>query len=277
MDIGAIISKLLNSVNPETIRQIKEDIERVPGLYSPLKWQSEFPEETDTAKIRKISEIFLRQPLRPYQALELPAVLDHPIFNSGVMCDKDGKLINLLDETSFKAYCDEYHNKILMRVKFEEIILIRVREPYKTIFFKYCAPYLSKKDFATGLQAAWVDGEGTNYNPGYTIEELLSWFKRADKPLLMDKKEYKKYIGLPETVQLYRGMGRHHNLGISWTSSKEKAEWFAKRYSQQGYLANIVVPRSCILAFFERENEYIVDIASPDIDIKNLREKIIYK
>jgi hypothetical protein len=72
---------------------------------------------------------------------------------------------------------------------------------------------------------------------------------------------------------LYRGIaGNNHKRlrrrGISWTSDRERAEWFMKRYEEDGLypyqeLCKIVLPDDrLIFAYYDdrSESEYLVDI-----------------
>lgn len=61
---------------------------------------------------------------------------------------------------------------------------------------------------------------------------------------------------LPEKVKIYRGLGsKSRRDGISWTLSKEKAEWFATRFKDNGEVLTAEANKSDILAFLNGRNE----------------------
>ena len=68
---------------------------------------------------------------------------------------------------------------------------------------------------------------------------------------------------------VYRGIGTEsRENGISWTLDKEKATWFARRFSE-GYVIQGTVEKKDILAFFNDRKEKEV-ISSP----RNVKEKV---
>ena len=72
---------------------------------------------------------------------------------------------------------------------------------------------------------------------------------------------------LTNGITVYRGVNQGGKpSGLSWTTDKEKAEWFANRWSNFGvkdgevYVMLITDP-SCVLAYFSdrNESEVIID------------------
>ncbi len=46
----------------------------------------------------------------------------------------------------------------------------------------------------------------------------------------MTKEELKIFNSLPDEFTIYRGVGHKRKKGLSWTLSKDTAEWFMNRY-----------------------------------------------
>ena len=83
----------------------------------------------------------------------------------------------------------------------------------------------TREDIAKAFGYAW------------SITEFLYPYKSSLKLIMsatenyrqhfMDEEEYEVYKSLPNKIRIYRGAS--DRSGLSWTLSKEKAEWFAER------------------------------------------------
>ena len=61
-------------------------------------------------------------------------------------------------------------------------------------------------------------------------------------------------IALYSLGYIYRGV-KEPKLGMSWTLSKSKAEWFATRFSDTGYLFKATANKSDILCYTDNRGE----------------------
>ena len=151
-----------------------------------------------------------------------------------------------------------------------------VRDPWKLTWLKYTKEFMSSKDFAELLADAWVKEENPNGDVNVPIQTSISWFKKAKKKYLMSEEEYKVWDSLPDKLTVYRGVSpRRVALGLSWTSNKEKAEWFQHRFetnSEKGFLQKAYIEKKYVLAYFNSrgEEELVVDVLA----IKDLIEVI---
>jgi hypothetical protein len=72
----------------------------------------------------------------------------------------------------------------------------------------------------------------------------------------MDADERFTLQNLPETVEIYRGCTNGLNEdGISWTLNRDKAEFFANRYSKGGIILSKQISKKEILAVFNGRGE----------------------
>ena len=105
-------------------------------------------------------------------------------------------------------------------------------------------------------------------NIGYDF--ILSMLHKTDNThLMMDEEEQKVYDELPDMVKVYRGVGLKDDeeletddeLGISWSISKEKGEWFSNRFWNNGYLIEGEVKKEHIYGYLNgrQEQEVIVE------------------
>ena len=118
---------------------------------------------------------------------------------------------------------------------------------------------LSDEAFNKGLVIAWTVGRGTG------DFRAIQYFMRCKKELVMNEEELAYYNRLPDKVTLYRGcsMDEYEDedgdscFGISWTTSREIAEFFAFRNEQEDTAVySIEVDKEDIKAVFLSRNEF---------------------
>ena len=71
---------------------------------------------------------------------------------------------------------------------------------------------------------------------------------------MMCSKDLATYSTFPDKLTIYRGV-KEPKLGMSWTLSKSKAEWFATRFSDTGYLFKATANKSDILCYTDNRGE----------------------
>ena len=107
------------------------------------------------------------------------------------------------------------------------------------------------------LADTWTMIEKPSVNKEYWIE-LFKYFKKRKK-WLMTEEEFEFFNNLPEEITIYRGS--EYIKGISWTLSKEQAEWFAKRFEINGKVFEKTVNKSdCLCYLNHREDQEIIYI-----------------
>jgi hypothetical protein len=76
---------------------------------------------------------------------------------------------------------------------------------------------------------------------------------------MMDEEELEFFKNLPDEITIYRGYRKRKNKkGLSWTLSKERAEWFSRRFARTDSEAAVVkrvVKKSQVLAYFNGRKE----------------------
>jgi len=76
----------------------------------------------------------------------------------------------------------------------------------------------------------WTDSESTRQDRRY----WESWLRSAepDAKHFMSEEDQRAFEALPNTLTIYRGCLKGLNEdGLSWTLSRERAEWFSKRFA----------------------------------------------
>jgi hypothetical protein len=130
------------------------------------------------------------------------------------------------------------------------------------------------------IGSVWVDSENIHQNFDTWCD---IWMINVDlRPdYVMDDDERAAFAALPEMIDIFRGVSHKDALeGLSWTTSREKAEWFAHRASRiQGgrpILASAKVHKTDVLAHFLGRNELEIVVMPEDLmelDSNNLRKK----
>jgi hypothetical protein len=118
----------------------------------------------------------------------------------------------------------------------------------------------------------------------YDYEDLLKLFWYKDYPkLMMDTDELGFYSQLPQEITIWRGIRveeelDEENIGFSFTLDKERAEWFAKRFSQDGrgtpMLIEAKVDKDEILSVFLNRGEEEVLVSPDKIQVISIKEMI---
>ena len=211
--------------------------------------------DTDISAIKSIAISFLHLPLEVSDFG--PAVLHHPFFNSAFIM-QDGVPVDILNNI------DAYHKQICyVETAIGEESSVHgiwwmIQKAYRLLFFKHINAYLSQDDYGYLLRDAWVASENPNGDPNVDIPLIVSWFRNADKRVLMSRSDYEIWQELPNRFIAYRGVavGRVEK-GLSWTRSLQTAYWFAHRFdgTDKGYILKTEVQKRKALAFFNNRGE----------------------
>ena len=221
--------------------------------------------ETKLEGVKSMARMLLLTPINktPYS----PAVVQHPFASSGLVgTTREGILhvVNITEsEDNLKQWQEWMKEKINSSENVWEIYAF-INKPYCLTFLKFAEPHLSKEDFSNILGDAWVRSENPNEDPNFTKKELISLFERAEKKSLMTQEDYERWQGLEETITIYRGVtpsNAKNVRALSWTLDEEKAEWFAKRFGEEGNVYSAEIDKKDVYAYFgdRGESEVIVN------------------
>ena len=230
---------------------------------------------TNLKQCKDLALAFLHTPIE--ETGYSPIVVIHPIFESGFyhhIENGEPKLANMLqDKAAFKKAIKKAEERINKASDVGSVYCI-IRKSYRLTFLKYAKKYLSKADFSELFADAWVGSENPNQDKNVRASTLASWFRQADKKILMTEEDYSVYKALPETLTVYRGVAVGRNpYGLSWTANHDTAEWFAHRFDKlddEGYIQVAFINKSQVLAYFNTrgEDEIVVDSKELEIEIE---------
>ena len=197
---------------------------------------------------------------------DIDFIVSHPFTNS-IFVGVKGEFVNVLEEPDkWKKFTSE-------KIKEADLLdlLLMIIPPYQLLFINLIESALSDKELGELIDACWQGVEDISGDVNVSGKDLVKLLKRADKSTLMEQDELDKFNSLPDVIILYRGVttyNKNRKKAMSWTDDKEKALWFANRFkSDEKELWTITVPKSQILACFNYENEFIVDMFSTKIKV----------
>lgn len=121
-------------------------------------------------------------------------------------------------------------------------------------------PDFTREEFAVALMEAWMAVEMPSQHP---VSFYVSLFRDAGwiTDVVDDDGVMSPKPNMPLT--LYRGVQvKAYARRLSWTTDPAKAEWFARRWKERGYIYQITAQPEQLLARFtgRNESEYVVDI-----------------
>ena len=132
---------------------------------------------------------------------------------------------------------------------------------------------MSYKTFYTGLCTAYENADRID------IDEAVSLFTECGENWLdyCTKKQQKFFDSLPQYVTIYRGCTKDEvdseDYGISWTTDKKVAEFFAKEYirrdTKNGVVIESTIPKADIFGVMlnRNESEVIVPYIMQDVKV----------
>ena len=220
---------------------------------------------TNMSMVKMYANQLLKLP--PVKTEYSPMIVSHPFTNSGILgmpMDDDYKFINIVDSADGLKLWQEQVKSQIMSAKNVMEICYMMNSAYLLTFLDSVKEHLSRHDYAHALSYSWVKEESPNKDPNVSKTKLIKMFKMADKDMLMSDSEREVYDDMPSSVRVYRGVGRGKGAGspnaLSWTLSRDKAEWFAHRYGD-GRVYSATIDKKHVLAYFgdSGESEVVVD------------------
>ena len=121
----------------------------------------------------------------------------------------------------------------------------------------------------------WQDSENI-------FEQITHWYNlwtsesEELRPLAMSEQERMAIELMPQSITVYRGSSHSEEAarnGLSWTINRDRAVWFANRFTKNGYLATGQLNKADIWAFFDGRDEYEV-VAHPQSITDTVVEQI---
>jgi len=200
---------------------------------------------------------------------ETGVMLDHPVYRVVPYDPRFTRLYNL----QFHSKLDGIKNAVAQG-DWEKVLWL-YEKPWRIAKVLELSPLMGDREYWQAVRFGWEISE----NCWQYRDDLPSLFhptrrRAGTRKHLMTPYERRVLSGLPGVVTIYRGCGPENVAGWSWTLSRRKAEWFARRFCTPELAAfcGLLVVGRCskrhILAYFSgrREREIVIDPSEVTID-----------
>ena len=196
--------------------------------------------------------------------LSLGPIVDHPLVRLILYTPDQNEYLNDVFKKKQRDLKKSIKNK-----KWDYVLMLHER-PWRAWAFTQFAPYMKPVEYWKNLSSIWIDTEFPHIHKDMWLDFFNANVKQKRK--LMSSKERQVIQDLPKKVTIYRGYddGMENALmGISWTLSEKKANWFATRFEVEAdpRVAEGQCEKSSILAYLSQRDEEEIIINPMDINI----------
>lgn len=187
-------------------------------------------------------------------------------------------IVPVLNETSHRHINEVYlsKNKELDRAVKERnwstYIWIHER-PYRLNALLDCAQYGAMRDaeFGSLIRAVWIDSENIHQNM-MAWSSLWSSLGADARAKTMSEDDHAAFAKLPENIPVWRGVTHSDAVrGMSWSTNRSQAIWFARRFSQmdgrQAQLVEGKIQKNKVFGYLTGRGEYEVVTSPDDVEI----------
>lgn len=138
---------------------------------------------------------------------------------------------------------------------------------------------LTGRELRRGLEDTWTTCEWPGRAADHEVWLYMFELAGVDEHHFLQETELADRASLPESVRVFRAAAAGHETGLSWTTSFERAHWFATRLGAIGghrhEIYETTAPREAVLATFHEtrgEHEYVIDTGRLDPVVPDLVE-----
>lgn len=193
-------------------------------------------------------------------------MIQNPEVPGGSMCymPRDGvygnehELVILnSDENKQKALDFRYRHALLQSKNLFSFFL-HINKPYRLLLLNVIVgmgSYSFNGEYEQILKFAWMQTEFPHQS---RVSDLINLFEKADPLLLMSDEERERLARFPDEIKVYRGLQdeRAKTRGLSWTTDKAKALWFATRWkSPNARLAQATIGKKHLYIYSNERSE----------------------
>ena len=210
---------------------------------------------TDMESCKRIAKVFLDMDIEsdPYYG---DFIIHHPYFSSSIVMNMSGDLCNIIKDPSALVLAKQQFRERIDKANSYQYFLEILNKPYLLAFLKYTHSYLSIEDLSEYLSEAWQRVEFPNHDATFTKPQALTLFRQCDPSIMMDEEEQQMLKDRPDRFSVYRCVKKGYgHKGLSWTLSKDVAEWFSLRFSDHGMVYKAEIQKEDVFAVFLNRGE----------------------
>lgn len=155
-----------------------------------------------------------------------------------------------------EAYINRQIERIARAEKLEQYInAINKGNRFDFLNFLHKYNVITDQECADALYSIWTMQERF-YDCGMAKTKMIKFMKMVEKSLVLPDDIDK--LSDDSMITIYRGVKENDCKGLSWTTDKNTAIWFAKRFSydvDKCYVFTGQLKKKDIIAFFDCRNE----------------------
>lgn len=228
-------------------------------------------EVTDLDYCKYMARLFVE--LEPVKS-NIDFIVYHPFTNYAVVAGKNNKPLDIIkseeDFSEFKKICkeriDKAHNL--------SDILCLINKSYYLGYIHYVKNGISTKDLTQFFSIFYPRIEQPNMDVNMSKKEIVQLMRECGQENLV--KEYKtEFDQLPDTVKMYRGVTSYNDKngkGMIWTTSLLTAEFYARRFKNDGKIYQAECRKKHILMVKGEGDGLTINV-----DTRNIRNISLYK
>jgi hypothetical protein len=189
--------------------------------------------------------------LKPFFSKNPIPMIKHPLVYSIFHQPQ----LNVFVNNQYKHKSEKLKSSI-NSMDYDSIIFLHER-PYRLnafVEFIHNDEKITDQQYWKLLSEIWIDSENIYQNKHYW-KYLLNG-KRKGKEFFMSSEDCKYFNNLPDIITIYRGyIPKKNKTGFSYTLDKEKAEWFANRFSNNGNIIEKTIRKKDAFAYLNGRGE----------------------
>ena len=205
----------------------------------------------------ELSDLFKKQEplceeLKSYVVEDAFMYVVHPL----IMSVPHSEQMNAYVNRQFQ-YRKRLSESLLSKGEYEEYVWLHEKPYMLDAFIKVCNS-LDDKTYWGMLNTIWTTIEN-NWQNKKTWKLLFSPKNKryVSRHFFMDKKETDVFNSLPNKIEIYRGCTKRNEDGFSYTLEYDTAQWFSKRFKNDGYVISKTIDKDDAFAFCSQEKEII--------------------
>ena len=187
---------------------------------------------------------------RPNDLLSFRAESDEVIIRREKICDDCCTSEHRADAPTSSEALRSFLSSLPANVQKEALIYLSLGIAQ----FPYLYPHSLSEVERLNEEELWQD----NRDAEVSHTQLTEIFRHSDPAALMDEAEQAQLAELDDTVTVYRGVTTINSdnlLALSWTLDYETADWFARRFDEDGTVYKAQIDKEHIFALFNGRNE----------------------
>ena len=151
-------------------------------------------------------------------------------------------------------------------------VIFMYERPHRLDAFRDIADELSDEEYWDLASSVWIDSENI-----WQMRPMWDNLLHANIPgreNMMKAEEITALSKLSSTIKVYRGCKLHNEDGLSWTTDRAKAEWFASRYrsKMEGvFCLSGTVKRELVIAHLLGRDESEIIAFPEDVQDKTIK------